>query len=108
MISTKRSCLIVYAVLAFSTLHGCATFKKCGLAGCAGDARIAAEVQALFNEHPALLAPNAIGIQTLDHVVYLSGLVDTGLEQSLAEEVALEAPGVVRVVNSIAIRGNGW
>jgi osmotically-inducible protein OsmY len=89
-------------------LPGCATYNKCGLAGCAGDARITAEVQALFNQHPALQPPNEISIQTLDHVVYLYGFVDTGMEQRLAEEVATEAPGVARVVNSIAVRGNVW
>jgi osmotically-inducible protein OsmY len=35
-------------------------------------------------------------------VVYLSGMVDTGTERLLAEAVARTAPGVRRVVNSIA------
>jgi osmotically-inducible protein OsmY len=65
-------------------------------------------VQALFDRHPALQPPNMISIQTLDHVVYLNGFVDTGMEQSLAADVALEAPGVVKVVNLISVRGNVW
>jgi osmotically-inducible protein OsmY len=108
MRSTKWLCLGGLALVVLSALPGCATFNKCGFAGCAGDARITAEVQALFNRHPALQPPNEISIQTLDHVVYLNGLVDTDMEQRLAGEVALGAPGVVRVVNSIAVRGNGW
>ena len=87
-------------------LCGCATFEKCGFSGCPGDAQITAEVQALFDKHPALQPPNFIDIQTLDHVVYLYGLVDTGREQILAADVAREAPGVVRVVNSIAVRAS--
>jgi osmotically-inducible protein OsmY len=35
--------------------------------------------------------------------VYLSGLVDTPLQRQMAESIALQAPGVVRVVNMIAI-----
>jgi osmotically-inducible protein OsmY len=54
-----------------------------------------------------LEAPNLIRVQTLDHVVYLSGLVDTPLERQMAEAVALRATGVVRVVNSIAVNNKG-
>jgi osmotically-inducible protein OsmY len=104
----KLLCVGGLALTMLSVLPGCATFKECGFAGCAGDARTTAEVQALFNRHPALQPPNEISIQTLDHVVYLYGLVDTNMEQRLAEEVAMQAPGVVRVVNSIAVRGNVW
>ena len=81
-------------------LSGCATFEKCGFKGCPGDAQITAEVKALFDRHPEL--GTSINVQTLDHVVYLYGLVDTPLGSDIAESVALEAPGVTRVVNSIA------
>jgi osmotically-inducible protein OsmY len=81
-------------------LSGCATFQKCGFKGCPGDAQITAEVQALFDRHPEL--GTTIHVQTLDHVVYLYGLVPSPLFSAIAESVALEAPGVTRVVNSIA------
>ena len=42
-------------------------------------------------------------MQTLDHVVYLNGLVDAELEREMAESVALEARGVAQVVNSIGL-----
>jgi osmotically-inducible protein OsmY len=45
-------------------------------------------------------------VQTLDHVVYLTGLVDTDLERQIAESVALEADGVSKVVNSIGLTGS--
>jgi osmotically-inducible protein OsmY len=44
-------------------------------------------------------------VQTLNHVVYLTGLVDTDLERQMAESVALEAKGVAKVVNSIGLSG---
>jgi osmotically-inducible protein OsmY len=48
-------------------------------------------------------APNSIQVQTLDHVVYLNGLVSTGMDSQTAESVALEVPDVSRVVNSVAV-----
>ncbi|WP_165371622.1 BON domain-containing protein [Pseudolysobacter antarcticus] len=87
------------------TLSACSIYKKCGLNGCAGDAGITAAVQKEFDERSELKPPNRISIQTLDHVVYLSGLVDTEFERNIAESVAHDVPGVVRVVNSIAVLG---
>jgi len=42
-------------------------------------------------------------VQTLNHVVYLTGLVDYGLEKSTAESLAKQVPGVTRVENNIAV-----
>ena len=76
-------------------------YRKCGFAGCPGDAKITRDVQALMSRYPALQAPNSIRVQTMDHVVYLNGQVNTELERSTAESVALSVPGVRRVLNSI-------
>jgi hypothetical protein len=43
-------------------------------------------------------------LQTLDHVVYLSGEVSAGEMSRTAEAVAPKSPGVTRVVNNIAVR----
>ena len=83
-------------------LSGCATFDQCGFKGCRGDAKIAADVKAQLDKHPELGI--SIDVQTLDHVVYLYGLVDTPLESEIARSAALETPGVARVVSSIADR----
>ena len=83
-------------------LSGCATFDQCGFKGCPGDTKITADVKALFDQHSEL--GTSIDVQTLDHVVYLNGLVDTPLESEIARSVALEVPGVTRVVSSIADR----
>jgi osmotically-inducible protein OsmY len=92
-------------ILAVGGLAGCATYKKCGFSGCPGDAQITANVQALFDRNPPLGPPNQVSVQTLDHVVYLNGVVDTPFEQRLAESVAGEAAGVKRVVNNIGLSG---
>jgi hypothetical protein len=94
---------LIFTIVLEPALPACSTYKKCGLAGCPGDAETV-QVQTLFAQPAVLGAPNAIGIQTLDHVVYLSGLVDADQEREIAESVARGAPGVTRVVNSIAVR----
>jgi osmotically-inducible protein OsmY len=109
MSGLKRYCLASLALTMMAALSACTTYeayRKCGFGGCPGDAAITAEVRARFGRHPVLQPPNILSVQTLDHVVYLTGLVDTDLERQIAESVALEAPGVKRVVNSIGISGN--
>jgi osmotically-inducible protein OsmY len=82
-------------------LSGCATYRKCGYAGCPGDAEITAQFNALLRQHPALEAPNTVRAHTIDRVVYLYGQVDTELERSEAEQLAHQVAGVTRVVDSI-------
>jgi len=106
MIRTNNLRALTIALILASLLPACSVYKKCGLEGCPGDAEITAQVQTLLKQHSELQTPTAIGVQTLDHVVYLTGLVDTGLERGIAESVARQAPGVVRVVNSIAVRND--
>jgi osmotically-inducible protein OsmY len=98
----------VAAMVWLALLPGCAvyeTYEKCGLAGCPDDQRITRAVQAVLSQHPALEPPNLIDVKTLDHVVYLNGLVDTDLESQTAESVAARVQGVARVVNSIGLSG---
>ncbi len=96
--------LAITSVLA-GTLAGCAAYEKCGFRGCPGDAEITAEVRALFDQHPALEPPNLLEVQSLDHVVYLNGVVDTDMQRQMAESVAHQAKGVAKVVNSIGLSG---
>jgi osmotically-inducible protein OsmY len=92
--------LMTLGLIVSGVLSGCATFEKCGFKGCPGDAQITAQVKALFDKHPEL--GTSIDVQTRDHVVYLYGLVDSPVGPEVAESVALGAPGVTRVVSSIA------
>jgi hypothetical protein len=103
----SRSALLMLAIILGGNLAGCATYRKCGFAGCAGDAQITARIEALLRQNKAI-EEWGIKVQTLDHVVYLYGLVDTNLERNIIESTALDVPGVAGVVDSIAIRGNVW
>jgi osmotically-inducible protein OsmY len=105
--ATRLSCALGLMALV-SSCAAISTYKACGVAGCPGDATITAAVQQLFAQHPAIEAPNLIDVQTLNHVVYLYGLVDTDLQRHLAESLARQAPGVTRVVNSIGLRNNSF
>jgi osmotically-inducible protein OsmY len=105
MSSHRLSCALAFAVILACAVSGCAAYKKCGFGGCPGDAKIAAQVRTLFEQHPELEPPNLLTVQALDHVVYLYGVVDTDFERAMAESVALQAPGVRKVVNSIGLSG---
>jgi osmotically-inducible protein OsmY len=85
----------------------CRTFEKCGISGCPGDAQITADVEALFHQYPELEPPNLVYVQTLDHVVYLTGQVDTQTQRATANSLALRVAGVKRVVNSINLSYQG-
>ena len=87
-----------------NALAGCSSYGKCAGGACGGDAAITVKVQTLLDQHSELGAPHSIEVQTIDRVVYLNGLVNDGLERGIAESVALQAPGVLKVVNSIAVQ----
>jgi osmotically-inducible protein OsmY len=91
-------------LIATVALSGCALFDKCNSVGCADDAKIAANVQARLNQDADLGPSNVIMVQTLNHVVYLNGLVDVGLERRTAEAEAKQVPGVTSVVNNVAVQ----
>jgi osmotically-inducible protein OsmY len=73
--------------------------------GCGDDGRITAAVQSKLAEDPSLSGANQIYAQTRNHVVYLSGLVDTPFEQQQAEALARQIPGVTQVVDQIGLAG---
>jgi len=58
-------------------------------------------VQELLDSNRGLGPPRTIRAQSVDGVVYLHGMVDTGREKWTAEAVASQAPNVARVVNLI-------
>ena len=90
-------------LLLSGVLPGCAAERKCGWGGCPGDAQVTADVRTQLNRHPDLGGVNSINVQTLDHVVYLSGEVSTGLMRETAETIAQKTPGVTRVEDTIAV-----
>ncbi len=103
--------LFLLLAVTLSAVEGCAAiaaYRKCGGAGCPGDAAITADVRRLFQQHPSLQPPNQVDVQTIDHVVYLYGLVDTDMERQLAGSVAREAAGVSKVVNTVGLNNNSY
>ena len=89
------------------SLQGCVSSSQCASEECKNDAKITADVQAKLKEHRELSGPNSVYVQTREGVVYLTGQVATDLQRQTAEDVAGKIPGVVRVVNSIALSYSG-
>jgi osmotically-inducible protein OsmY len=102
-VQIRKLCGLASAFILAGVLAGCATYGKCGIEGCAGDAKVTANVKSLFDQHPELGPPGSIDVQTVDHVVYLNGLVASGFERSTAVSLAQGTPGVTKVVNTLAV-----
>jgi osmotically-inducible protein OsmY len=105
-----RPGLLLFLVSLMHALGGCAAYdayRKCGAGGCAGDAQITAEVHTLLGAHTELGPPNAVYVQTLDGVVYLSGELATDLQRDTAVALARRAPGARGVVDIIGLEYNG-
>ena len=105
--ATAAMRVLALGLLLPGVLSGCATYRKCGLAGCPGDAQITADIEALVRQHPAIEAPNTVRVNTIDHVVYLYGQVDTEQQRATAESLAHQVAGVRRVVDSISLSNPG-
>jgi hypothetical protein len=86
------------AMPAFSACSVYAAHQACDSTGCSGDATITADVYAALSQLSTVNFANSVSVQTRDGVVYLYG---RSLDKELAESLALQAPGVKRVVNSI-------
>jgi hypothetical protein len=102
----RRPAAWIAALLLAGALSACAeyhSYEKCGTGGCASDANISANVQQLLAQHPELKGSDQLYVKTIDHVVYLSGTVETGLHRDIAASVAREVSGVTNVVNDIAV-----
>jgi osmotically-inducible protein OsmY len=100
-------CAALLALVVAGALPGCAVYEKCGFGGCPGDAKISADVRSLLDQHPGAAAPGTVSVQTLDGVVYLYGVVDTDLMREETERIALQAPHVKKVVNSLGVLNAG-
>jgi osmotically-inducible protein OsmY len=71
------------------------------------DATITENVTRLIDQHPDLGPPNRIDVRTAGHVVYLSGFVSAETMRLDAEAIAQGAPSVSRVIDTIAVTGEG-
>jgi BON domain len=98
---TKKILAFVAALTVAAALPGCAVFPQSSNA--AVDQKITTDVKTKFGQNAELEAPNQLKVQTINNVVYLNGLVSTGLQRSDAELVANQVQGVDKVINSIAV-----
>jgi osmotically-inducible protein OsmY len=96
---TARTQRIFVLLLAAAT-SACA---NANVRAAADDANIAASVEAALDTYPSIGETSSIQVQSIDHVVYLHGLVDTYPEKLLVQSVAAKLPGVDRVVNSLEL-----
>lgn len=97
-----KTILAFLGVLTVATaLDGCAVFPQSS--NPAVDKAITANVEMRFGQNAELEVPNQLNVQTINRVVYLSGLVATGLQRRDAELVANQVQGVDKVVNSIGV-----
>jgi osmotically-inducible protein OsmY len=69
------------------------------------DMKLSLDVENSINSHPALKT-DLLKVEAADHVVYLNGSTDSWLEYSEAEDIARAVPGVLRVVNKIAVKAS--
>ena len=97
--STSRNLAVL--VLA-AVMAGCAFARADG-----EDEKLRAEVQKQIDKRPSLKF-YGISVRTVDHVVYLEGLVDTNFDRSQAEAIARAVPGVTKVYDRLVLNGNGW
>ena len=93
--------------LAVLLLTACSGFPTCTTSSCGEDQRIAADVQTRLYQVPSLRG-FAMGVQCVDHVVYLRGMVATQLDIDRARDVAYATPGVLKVVSNMAVDTNVW
>ncbi len=104
MFARRHLLAATLALLTLLSLNGCAAHRKCEANSCADDAAITATIQSALYANKAIAAWE-IQVQTINHTVYLYGVVDTNVQRSFIEETAHETEGVEKVVNSISIRG---
>lgn len=73
-------------------------------ASCASpeESALSSNVRLAFSHDPVLVN-SSLTVTSLNHVLYLKGLVPTPVDRSRAEEVAKAVPGVTQVVNEIAL-----
>jgi osmotically-inducible protein OsmY len=99
----KPFCTLAVASALAGVLAGCADFRSCESQSCAPDAKLTADIETRLNQMPELGPPGSIRVETLNHVVYLDGQVDGGLEKRNAEAVVRRVDGVKQVENDIDV-----
>jgi osmotically-inducible protein OsmY len=98
-----RSIYSVGTFILVAAMSGCASHRGCTGSGCTPDDATTAAVNAAISAHADLGPPSQIQVSTIHRVVYLTGIVDTGYQRSIAGTLAAKTDGVTKVVNSIGL-----
>jgi osmotically-inducible protein OsmY len=61
-----------------AAINGCATQQACPASGCKSDDATMVAVDTAISAHPDFGPPGQVRVETVNHVVYLTGLVDSG------------------------------
>jgi hyperosmotically inducible periplasmic protein len=94
---------ILVAVLSVIVLTGCQTATGRSAGAFVDDTSTTAAVKSrLVAERPANLT--AVGVETVNGVTYLTGVVDTPEQRLRAEQLAWQASGVRQVVNNVQVQ----
>jgi osmotically-inducible protein OsmY len=95
---------LIVAATALIGMAGCSTMTGQESAGqYVDDTTISTKVRTLLVKDQELKA-SQIHVNTMDHVVQLSGFVDSADQKQRAEQVALGVDGVSEVKNDIIVR----
>jgi len=98
----KRISTLSAVIVVLLTSTACSSTPPCLSGDCNADAAISKAVKhqlALI----AILPEDQVTVQSVDHIVYLSGLVDTERDLIDAGQRAAGVPGVKKVVNNLAL-----
>jgi osmotically-inducible protein OsmY len=68
-----------------------------------GDPEITRAVEKSLGQHPDPGPPNMLYVKSVEHVVYLTGTADAGLQRNTAGSLAAQVTGVTKVVNNISV-----
>ena len=98
----RNVCLGVMAVLLLGLFCACQSVTDETLNKGIQDAVITAAVKSRIFTDPVTTSGD-VRVQTVKNRVHLKGLVSTEREKSRAHELAVEVPGVLRVINDIQI-----
>lgn len=104
MFARKTLAAIVTAVATLAVLPGCAVTRgQENVKEYVSDAGITTAIKAKFVENKTVAA-SAIGVETLDGTVMLTGFAKSAEEKRVAEDIAKAAKGVKAVRNGIVVR----
>jgi osmotically-inducible protein OsmY len=106
-VSTKRTlrprrCPGLLATLLVAVVGACQTVTPQTLQREIDDAVITAAVKRRIFTDP-IATSGAVNVETVRSRVYLRGVVPTAREKNRAYELAIEVPGVLRVVNDLEV-----